>query len=89
MIRIERNMDGTPQTNHTSHTANLTCDICGTVALGVDMNSVAAYLKNLAGTNIGISLSCTSLGGPCDSVTCWPLVNGTGDAAELAVVKTA
>lgn len=88
MIRIQRNADGSPKTNHATHAADLHCDHCGASASGVDMNANASYIKDISGANVAIGLPCTVLGG-CSDITCWPLSNGTADAVELALVKTA
>lgn len=88
MIRLQRNSDGTPKTNRSTHTADLTCDACGIIASGVDMNANASYTLS-SGVHTGISISCSAIGGSCSSTTCWPLSDGTMDAVELALVKTA
>jgi len=89
MIKIQRNTDGTPKTNRSTHAADLMCDVCGITAEGVDMNANAHYVLDTAGSNVAISITCAELGGSCNSVTFWPLINGTADAQELALVKTA
>jgi hypothetical protein len=85
MIHIQRNSDGSFQTDRTTHTANLVCDGCGTVALGVDMNANAQY----GADNTTIHIYCSTIGGSCNSSTGWPTIGGTADAQELALVKTA
>ncbi|MGH7974995.1 MAG: hypothetical protein ACREBR_05690 [bacterium] len=88
MIIIQRNTDGSLKTNRTSHTADLVCDCCRTLASCVDMNVNAEYSSNLSGSHVCITLKCSVIGGSCTSITCWPLSNGTVDAIELALVKT-
>lgn len=88
MIRIQRNANGTPKTNRSTHTADLMCDVCGASGSGVDMNANASYTP-ASGSHTGMSISCATIGGSCSAVTCWPLSNGTADAVELALVKTA
>lgn len=88
-LRIERNTDGSLKTNRSLHTADMFCDVCGTHQAGVNMNVKASYANNITGTHVGVVLKCSDIGGSCGSTTCWPLLNGTIDAIELAIVKTA
>lgn len=88
-LRIQRNTDESLKTDRVAHTADMLCDVCGVAQSAVNFNTVATYGKNISGDNACIALKCSDIGGLCDSVTCWPLVNGTVDAIELALVKTA
>lgn len=83
MLFIQKNLDGSLKTNRASHTADLSCDTCGTSASGVNMNSSSSYIGDC------ISMSCSVIGGTCNSNTSWPLTNGTSDAQEIALVKSA
>jgi len=85
MIKLQRNSDGTPKTNHSTHAADLLCDVCGVSASGVDLNVHATYGQG----NQTINLKCADIGGSCSAITSWPVTGGTADAVELALVKTA
>lgn len=88
-IRIQRNTNGSFKNNRAAHTADVFCDVCGHARAAVNLNTVATYGHNLSGVRTSITLTCTAIGGSCTSSTSWPLVNGTADAVELALVKTA
>jgi len=83
MLRITRIPNGNFSDNRSLHTADIFCDTCGYAQPEVNMNSVAVYV------NGAINLKCADIGGSCNSNTSWPLVGGTADAVELALVKSA
>jgi len=88
-LRIQKNNDGSFKDNRGAHTADMFCDVCGHKQPAVNFNSSAIYFNNLSGSHTSIGLACSAIGGSCQSVTCWPLVNGTPDAVEIALIKTA
>lgn len=88
-LRIQKNADGSFKDSRSAHTADMLCDVCGHMQSAVNMNSTATYGNDLNGSHVSIGLSCSAMGGSCNSTTFWPLTNGTADAVELALVKTA
>lgn len=88
-LRIQKNSDGSLHINNATHLANMTCDICGSMMSNVNVNTQMSYVKNSNNANVGISCTCSTIGGSCASTTCWPLHNGTADAQALALAKTA
>jgi hypothetical protein len=88
-LRIQKNIDGSFKDNRSANTADMFCDVCGYHQAAVNMNTAATYGDDRNGNHVAIGLSCTAIGGSCGSTTFWPLLNGTADAVELAIVKTA
>ena len=88
-LRIQKNENGSFKDSRAFHQADMFCDVCGHAQAAVNMNSLATYGNDLNGNHVSICLSCSAIGGSCNSVTFWPLVNGTADAVELALVKNA
>lgn len=88
-LRIQRNANNSLEINNTTHLANMMCDVCGVHATGINVNTQMSFTLDMNGNHTGISCTCATLGGSCDSTTCWPLVNGTTDAQALAAAKTA
>jgi hypothetical protein len=88
-LRIQKNVDGSFKDNRSANTADMFCDVCRHAQAAVNINNSAIYVNDIHGNTTAISLACTTIGGSCDSITFWPLLNGTADAVELALVKTA
>ena len=88
-IRIKKDTSGAPIINPTTHLVTLFCDVCGGTKTGVNLNTDAHYHNDDAGNPTCIYIKDADINGTCDSVTSWPLDNGTDDAKAIVIAKTA